>query len=78
MPESFGIVPMKGEALVPAGTRTSLTYHQGPLLTEVQVYTIFWGSGWQQMPQNGLIQRLIDFSEFILSSCLKRQLVENS
>src|SRR6266568_3085971 len=78
MPESFGIVPMKGEALVPAGTRTSLTYHQGPLLTEVQVYTIFWGSGWQQMPQNGLIQQLNDFFDFILTSSLMDQLGEYS
>ena len=73
-----GIVAMKGEALASAGFRTNLTYHQGHLLTDVQVYTIFWGSRWQQMPQNGLIQPLNDFFDFLLTSSLMDQLGEYS
>ena len=39
-------------------------------MTAVEVYTIFWGTGWQQPPQNGLIQQLNNFFDFILTSPL--------
>ena len=76
--KSLGIVPIKGEALVPATHIPHLTYHQGHLLTSVEVYTIFWGTGWQQAPQNGLIQPLNDFFDFILTSSLMDVLREYS
>jgi hypothetical protein len=53
-----------------------LVYHIGPLLTSVQVYTIFWGPRWAQ--QQPLIQRLNAFFDFILTSDLIDQLGEYS
>jgi hypothetical protein len=47
-----------------------LSYHNGPLLTNVQVFTIFWGAAWQQSPQSGLVVQLNQFFDFILTSSL--------
>lgn len=59
MPKSFSLrlVPLLAAALtaVPAGAapasrtpnRVRLTYHGGPLLQNVQVATLFWGSDWK-------------------------------
>src|SRR5205814_7822015 len=69
----------KGERLAtPLAQPPKLTYHQGHLLTSVEVYTIFWGTGWQQAPQNGLIQQLNAFFDFILTSSLMDLLEEYS
>ncbi len=78
MSTSLRIVPIKGKGLAPAGYTPNLTYHQGHLLTSVEVYTIFWGTGWQQAPQNGLIQQLNNFFDFILTSSLMDLLREYS
>jgi len=50
-----------------------LTYRNGPLLTAVQVFTIFWGSAWQQPPQSDFVQRVNQFFDFILTSALLDQ-----
>ncbi|MGI8551488.1 MAG: hypothetical protein ACR2PL_11995 [Dehalococcoidia bacterium] len=50
--------------------RAHLTYHAGKLLTAVEVYTIFWGTAWQQPEQSGLIPRLNQFFDTILTSSL--------
>src|SRR5581483_3849300 len=42
----------------------------GPLLTAVEVVTIFWGGAWAQPPQSGLIPQLNRFFDFILASSL--------
>src|SRR5437868_10919982 len=55
-----------------------LTYRNGPLLTSVQVFTIFWGAAWNQAPQNTLIQELNEFFDFVLASPLLDQLDEYS
>ena len=55
-----------------------LTYRNGPLLTAVEVFTIFWGSGWQQAPQSDFVPRINQFFDFILSSALLDQLGEYS
>jgi len=47
-----------------------LTYGNGPLLTNVQVITIFWGAAWNQAPQNNLLTQLNQFFDFILTSSL--------
>ena len=70
MPNSLPIVPIKGQALFPAAYTPNPTYHGGPLLTNVEVCPIFWGTGWLQSPQNGVIQPLNDFFNFILTSPL--------
>lgn len=55
-----------------------LVYNNGPLITQAQVFTIFWGSGWQQSVQQKLIGGLNDFFDYILTSSLMDQLAEYS
>ncbi len=55
-----------------------LTYRGGPLLSSVAVFTIFWGSAWQQAPHNTLVTQLNQFFDFILTSPLLDQLGEYS
>lgn len=54
---------------------TTLTYRGGPLLTAVQVSTIFWGAGWQKNPQ--MIASVNDFFTATLLP-LTKQLAEYS
>ena len=74
------IVPLHtaATALAPAPVPAKLTYRNGPLLTSVQVFTIFWGAAWNQAPQSGLIPQINQFFDFILSSQLLDQLAEYS
>ena len=55
-----------------------LTYRNGPLLTSVQVFTIFWGATWNDAPQSALLPKVNEFFDFILSSQLLDQLAEYS
>ena len=55
-----------------------LTYRNGPLLTSVEVFTIFWGAAWQQSPLSGLCAQIDQFFDFILTSQLMDQLGEYS
>jgi hypothetical protein len=71
------IVPLRGAVEAPSIT-PQLTYRGGPLLTAVQVFTFFWGAGWQQDPQSGLILQLNDFFDYVLTSPLLDQLAEYS
>ena len=63
-------------AVAPAAPQ--LTYRNGPLLAAAQVFTIFWGSAWQQQPQSDFVQRINQFFDFILTSALLDQLAEYS
>ena len=56
----------KGHAPVVA----HFSYHGGPLLTAVQVVTIFWGADWTQPTLSVLIPQLNQFFDFILTSSL--------
>ncbi len=38
-----------------------LPFHNGPLRTAVEVFTIFWSAAWQQQAQNALIGKLNQF-----------------
>src|SRR6267154_3723878 len=49
-----------------------LTYRNCPLLTAVEVFTIFWGAQWQQA-QQPLIAPINQFFDFILTSPLIAQ-----
>ena len=77
------IVPLRvldaacGPARAPA-VPPKLTYRNGPLISNVEVFTIFWGSGWQQSSTAAIVQRLNDFIDFILTSALIDQLGEYS
>jgi hypothetical protein len=69
--------PGKAKAAAPQVTPT-LTFRNGPLLTAVQVFTIFWGATWNDPPQNALLTKVNEFFDFILSSQLLDQLGEYS
>ena len=47
-------------------------------MTSVEVFTIFWGSKWQQYPYAGILTQLNQFFDFVLTSALLDQLSEYS
>src|SRR5437879_7505813 len=55
-----------------------LTYRNGPLLTAVEVFTIFWGAAWQKAARRTMVNQLNQFFDFILTSPLIGQLTEYS
>jgi hypothetical protein len=55
-----------------------LAYRNGPLLTAVEVFTIFWGAAWQQAAQSPIVTQINQFFDFILTSPLIAQLSEYS
>jgi hypothetical protein len=73
------IVPLHPGAAKAAAPAVSpkLTYRNGPLLTSVQVFTIFWGD-WTKAPQDALLPKVNQFFDFILTSQLLDQLGEYS
>jgi hypothetical protein len=52
-----------------------LTYRNGPLLSSVEVFTMFWGAAWQGA-QSSLVTHINQFFDFILTSPLIDQLAE--
>src|SRR5258708_9302687 len=65
--------PGKAKAAAPQ-VAAKLTYRNGPLLTSVEVFTIFWGTQWNSSPQDALLAKINQFFDFILSSQLLDQL----
>ncbi len=63
---------------VRAPAAAQLTYRGGPLLTAVQVVTVFWGAAWSEAPQRATATRLNDFFRFVVSSAYLDQLAEYS
>jgi len=55
-----------------------LTYRSGPLLTAVEVFTVFWGTDWNAAPMNALMRDLNVFFDEILNGVLMDQLAEYS
>ena len=53
-----------------------LVYNNGPLIAKAQVFTIFWGSAWQQGTLAGMITEVNGFFDYILVSALIDQLAE--
>ncbi len=72
------IVPLRSAPRLPSVTAPQLTYRGGPLLTSVQVCSIFWGAAWQESENAALIEHMDNFFDFILSSKLMDQLAEYS
>src|SRR5258705_1233668 len=70
------IVPLHSAPLTQATASPELTYRNGPLLTNVEVFTIFWGAAWQVSAKSPLQTHMNDFFDFILSSKLMDQLAE--
>ena len=66
-----------GETAAPAAT-VAMTYRGGHLLTSVKVFTVFWGSAWQQAPAGDTVGEINQFFDAILTSELMDQLTEYS
>jgi hypothetical protein len=74
-----GLVQPTADALALAPTAAPLlTYRNGPLLTAVEVFTIFWGAAWQQGNPSTIASQINRFFDFILTSALIDQLSEYS
>ena len=63
---------------VAAAVAPQLTYRGGPLLTAVEVFTVFWGAEWNQSPQSVVMKNMNLFFDYILTSALMDQLGEYS
>jgi hypothetical protein len=63
---------------VPAGPPPQLTYRGGPLLTSVEIFTIFWGAGWNTKALAAIAHSLNQFFQFIVTSPLLDQMAEYS
>ena len=72
------IVPLHTAPWLAAAVTPHLTYRNGPLLTSVEVFTVFWGRAWQDAANSALATQLNDFFDFILASKLIDQLSEYS
>ena len=73
------IVPLyKPEEEFALAAPAQLVYNNGPLLTAVRVFTIFWGSAWQQSPASDMLSNINSFFDYILTSSLMDQLAEYS
>jgi hypothetical protein len=70
------IVPLHLPGALALAPAASFTYRNGPLISAVEVFTIFWGSTWKTSPQTALIPQLNGFFDFILISALIDQLTE--
>ena len=72
------IVPLhkpEAQAVAPAAA-PELVYRNGPLMTSVEVFTLFWGSSWRQQPAADILAQMNQFFDFVLTSGLMDQLSE--
>lgn len=86
-PDPIRIVPLHvaGDAGTPTADALAaapaaaphLTCRNGPLLSSVEVFTMFWGAAWQGA-QSALVTQINQFFDFILTSELIDQLAEYS
>src|SRR2546427_343141 len=77
------VVPMRGvgglvapAARVAAPPAAQLTYRGGPLLTAVEVVTVYWGAAWNEATAQATAQSLNGFFQFLVSSPYIDQLGE--
>ncbi len=63
---------------IAAAAVPQLTYRGGPLLTAVEVFTVFWGAEWKQAEQSAIATNMNLFFDYILTSALMDQLGEYS
>src|ERR1700739_4850567 len=74
------IVPLHrpGTAAAPAAAAPHLSYRNGQLLTGVQVFTVFWGSAWEQASNSSLMTQMNQFFDYILTRQLMDPLGQSS
>ncbi|HME07771.1 MAG TPA: hypothetical protein VKG25_11995 [Bryobacteraceae bacterium] len=63
---------------VAAAPPPHLSYRGGPLMTSVEIFTVFWGKPWTTAPLTTTAQNLNKFFQFIVTSPLIDQLMEYS
>jgi hypothetical protein len=78
--EPIRIVPLRDEPLAQAPSRpgANMTYRGGPLLTAVDVVTVYIGAAWRQEPLDTLARDLDRFFDAVVTSELFDQLAEYS
>lgn len=76
--DSIRIVPLHQPQEIAAAAPPQLSYRNGPLMSSVEVFTVFWGTAWNSSPQNATMQSLNQFFDFVLTSALLDQLAEYS
>ena len=67
------VAPAPGIAAPPAA---ALTYRSGPLLDAVEVFTLFWGTAWNDPASQNIAQGLNRFFGFLVTSAYLDQLAE--
>ncbi len=75
------VVPLATPELakkVAARQSAKLVYNNGPLISKAQVFTIFWGTAWEQATLSAMIPEVNKFFDEILTSPLIDQLAEYS
>jgi hypothetical protein len=70
------IVPLHAAPRAAATGTPELSYRGGPLLSAVEVFTIFWGKGWQESANAEFMKQMNAFFDFVLTSKLMDQLTE--
>ena len=65
-------------AMVPAPAAAQLTYRGGPLIQNIKVVCVFWGSTWQNSPASDTAAQIAEFFQYIVTSPLIDQLGEYS
>jgi hypothetical protein len=74
--DAIRVVPVHHPAMV-APAKASLTYREGPLLSNVEVFTVFWGRLWTASTASGeLMNQINQFFTDIVASALIDQLAE--
>jgi hypothetical protein len=66
----------RGVGIVRATAPPKLTYRGGSLIKSVKIFTIYWGSPWNQTDLRNLAGQLNDFFKFIVNSSLIDELAE--
>ena len=69
-----GLVAPAPRVLAPSAAL--LTYRGGPLLTAVEVVTVFWGAAWNEATADATAQSLNAFFQFVVTSPYIDQLGE--
>src|SRR5260370_31867170 len=68
------VAPAPGVQAPPA---PQLSYRGGPLITAVEVYTVFWGQAWTAAAQQSLVTALNEFFGFLVPSPYAAHLTED-
>jgi hypothetical protein len=72
------IVPLHPAPRAAALGAPQLTYRGGPLLSAVEIFTVFWGKAWQDAANSDLMRQMNAFFDFVVNSKLLDQMSEYS